>query len=108
MSDQTFWVGLYADADVVLPEIDTWKTGERVNGTQSRVFALRAADADCIHDLLAELLCGGSYVVRFIERRDYRTYGDFAGKGTRCPMAAKYLGDPIDSVAEVRKRTGIK
>lgn len=101
---KTFWVRVYCDPDTIFKYVDAWKTGYGPQGHAIFCFAVRGDDEGDVHDLLAEMLCGGSYETDTIDEKPWKTFGDFAGSTTRFRLAEKYLGDKIDTIETVRDR----
>lgn len=102
---KTFWTRIISDAGNSSEALDMFRTGIRMDDEKEfYCFAVRANDEDEVHDMLAELLCGGSYEVDFIQETIWQRYKDFAGEGTRFPMADQYLNGAIDTAKQVLMR----
>jgi len=94
------------DEGVENDAVDLFITGYSGEKTV-QCFAVQAESEDQVHDMLASLLCGGSYEVDFVIEKDWKAYRDFAGPKGRFPMTEKYLDDPIDTVEQILKRSEV-
>lgn len=104
---KAFWVRVFIPLDGFFSKhIDSWCSGTS-DKDKVILFSVLANNEEDITTLLMDTLdCG--FKIDSCSSKEWKTYRDFCGNGTRWPMADKYLDEKIDSISDIKNRLRVK